>query len=75
MKRFLNILCWFFRRLCDTKGCTDIHIKKVQAKGKSMKKQKHNHTIKNKYKKNNKNAKEIIIHSFLLYLKQKCDTI
>jgi hypothetical protein len=73
MEKFRIICRWLFVKFCDTKGCIDIHIKKVQTGGKRMKKQKHNHTIKIIYKENNKSAKEVLMRSFLLYLKQNCD--
>jgi len=76
MKKFRQICKWLYIKFCDTKGCADIHIKKVQAGGKRMKKQaKIKHTIKNTYKENNKSAEEILMRSFLLYLKKKCDMI
>jgi len=39
LKKFRRICKWLFIKFCDTKGCTDIHIKKVQAGGKRMRKQ------------------------------------
>jgi len=75
MRKFRQICNWLYTRFCDTKGCIDIHIKKVQPKGNCMKKRERTHTIKNIYKENNKSAKEILMRSFLLYLKQKCDMI
>jgi hypothetical protein len=75
MKNLWLICKWLFVKFCDTKGCMDIHIKKVRPKDNRMKKQKHTHIIKNVYKENNKSAKEILMRSFLLYLKQKCDMI
>jgi len=75
-KDFRLICKWLYVRFCDTRGCTDIHIKKVQPEGKRMKKRaKIKHTIKNTYKENNKSAEEILMRSFLLYLKKKCDMI
>jgi len=43
MKKYLKelwLICkWLYLRFCDTKGCADIYIKKVQTGGKRMKKQ------------------------------------
>jgi hypothetical protein len=39
MEKVWRICKWLLVKFCDTKGCTDIHIKKVQAGGRRMKKQ------------------------------------
>jgi hypothetical protein len=39
VKKFWIICRWLYIKFCDTKGCADIHIKKVQPGGKHMKKQ------------------------------------